>query len=609
MVWLRLQTIAATGIIATVAIVGFPAFAQEVETESESEPMLVESTITPGVDASNATTVEDIQIPVDQLKLLIKPLTVEDLQVEVAAWLLTLRDMSQSISFAEVAIKHEGLAVQAEQRAGSLLISAIRQLQNAEASLAGTSPGSQEYEDASASVEMAEASLLEAEQAVLDAAESADEALVELRSAEKHLLTEESIEKSSSRYRTLSTKVNGLRVRVNRVVETITENIEAEAGSTGSVAAARAEELEKSAQELKLVSQEQAELKNQLVRDVTQLELERLSIIERLNLMLEELETKGGDITSYQAYIDSVGGLELDITDPRGLIVRLIGWLTASNGGIRIGIGILKFGGILITTVVIAPYVGKFVGQLLGRETSISSLFKEFIVVGVKWGTIFVGALLALSSLGISLGPILALTGGASFILAFALQSNLGNFASGVMLLVNKPFDVGDEVKVAGYWAYVDSISLANTKLKDFSGNLITLPNNMVWGGDITNYTHSDIREISIGIKVKFSQDVNQIKNLWLDIAKSHPDVLADPAPDIFPWDSSYDYCIPIGLQAWSNTDVYWTVYVDLLLGLQQQLQEAGIELAAPLQEIKVDPASDKLVVDQLPEALDPVEA
>lgn len=82
------------------------------------------------------------------------------------------------------------------------------------------------------------------------------------------------------------------------------------------------------------------------------------------------------------------------------------------------------------------------------RVDAVSELFRDFTVITIKRGVLVLGALLALASLGVSLGPVLALVGGASFVLAFALQSNLGNFASGLMLLVSKPFDVGDEVRV-----------------------------------------------------------------------------------------------------------------------------------------------------------------
>ncbi|NET53372.1 MAG: mechanosensitive ion channel, partial [Merismopedia sp. SIO2A8] len=239
---------------------------------------------------------------------------------------------------------------------------------------------------------------------------------------------------------------------------------------------------------------------------------------------------------------------------------------------------------------------------LLTRVDSVSSLFRDFTVMIVKRGVLVVGLLLALASIGVSLGPVLALVGGASFVLAFALQSNLGNFASGLLLLIAKPFDVGDEVKVAGYWAYVDSISLANTRLKAFNGSIITLPNNTVWGGDIIIYTHSDTRKVMLSIYVKFDQDMDVIYEMWSELAASHPKVLADPGPGWFPWNSHYEYYISIGLSAWTKTSDFWGAYVDLLKMLQKRLDELGIELAAPVQEIKLNQSGNE-ITDQLPSA------
>ncbi|MEM7066439.1 MAG: mechanosensitive ion channel family protein [Cyanobacteria bacterium P01_B01_bin.77] len=333
---------------------------------------------------------------------------------------------------------------------------------------------------------------------------------------------------------------------------------------------------------------------------VTELKTEQTTLVSRLGTVVDDLEAKGGDPAIYRQYSDAINGIEFNITNTEGLGLRFTTWLQSEEGGIRWGLNLLKFGGILVAASVIAPRAGKITDKALVRVDNISNLFRGFIVMVVKRGVLVVGGLLALASVGVNLGPILAVVGGASFVLAFALQSNLGNFASGLMLLVNKPFDVGDEVKVAGYWAYVDSISLASTKLKDFSGNIVTLPNNTVWGGDIINMTHSDFRKVKMNINAKFSQDVGQVSEIWTDITNAHPKVLKDRGASIFPWSSSYDYKIGIGLNAWTKTEDYWSVYRDLLQALQQALETRNIELAAPIQEIKFEESAAGEVVAQL---------
>ncbi|NER85009.1 MAG: mechanosensitive ion channel, partial [Leptolyngbya sp. SIO1D8] len=140
--------------------------------------------------------------------------------------------------------------------------------------------------------------------------------------------------------------------------------------------------------------------------------------------------------------------------------------------------------------------------------------------------------------------------------------------------------------------------------LKDFGGNIVTLPNNTVWGGDIINYTHSDIRKIGLAIHIKFTQDLDKVHAMWLDIVSSHPQVLENPKPTSFPWNAHYDYYIWINLIAWSSTDDYWYVYVDLLKSLQQRIDELGIELAAPVQEIKFDQVTANTMAAQLPTSM-----
>lgn len=448
-VLIRFQAIAVTGILSVSAILGLPVLAQEAEEEEQPAPIEV---VTPVVEEPSepldAITADNPEIPTNQLEILLKPLTQEQLQAEADAWYELLQGKAQEISDLEYDIN--------------------------------------------------------------------------LRENEK-----------------------------------IGGDVDSQ--------------------------------KEQDVIESTQLQTEQTTLVSRLSTVLDSLEAKGGDPTLYRQYSDTVSGLEFNITDTEGLGLRFTTWLQSEEGGIKWGLNLLKFGGILIATSVIAPRAGKVADKALVRLDNVSTLFRGFIVMMVKRSVLLVGGLLALASIGVNLGPILAVVGGASFVLAFALQSNLGNFASGLMLLISKPFDVGDEVKVSGYWAYVDSISLANTKLKDFGGNIITLPNNTVWGGDIINYTHTDIRKLSLGINIKFRQDVDQIQKIWFDIASSHPNVLKDPGPGIFPWNATYDYHIWVGLTAWAKTDDYWGVYVDALKSLQQQLTAHNIELAAPVQEIKLD--------------------
>ncbi|MEL7036907.1 MAG: mechanosensitive ion channel family protein [Cyanobacteria bacterium J06592_8] len=372
------------------------------------------------------------------------------------------------------------------------------------------------------------------------------------------------------------------------------KNLQAEADAWFALLEAKAQEISEKEAAIKRQGNqgEISEDFDQVIIILTQLKTEQSNLVNRLTTVLDALDAKGGDTETYRQYVGVVSGLELNFANAEGLGLRLTTWLTSPEGGIRLGFDLLKFAGILITATFISPRLAQLTNSALTRITNISNLFRGFMVMIVQRGVLVVGALLALASIGVNLGPILALVGGASFVLAFALQSNLGNFASGLMLLINKPFDVGDEVKIAEYWAYVDSISIASTKLKDFDGNIVTLPNNTVWGSEIINYTHAEMRQIQLSIHVKFTQDINVIEQMWMEITASHPKVLKTPESDLFPWNTNYNYYIWVELNAWTKTEDHWPVYVELLKQIQQRLQELNVELATPVQTIKVDSSS-----------------
>ncbi|MEO1561758.1 MAG: mechanosensitive ion channel domain-containing protein, partial [Cyanobacteria bacterium J06632_19] len=188
---------------------------------------------------------------------------------------------------------------------------------------------------------------------------------------------------------------------------------------------------------------------------------ERTAIVDRFKVVLDELELKGGDAKSYKQYIDAINTVQLDLQDAEGVGVRLISWLQSAEGGLRWAGNLGKFLGIVLASIIVSQALAIFLKHFLVKFDNVSGLMREFTIMLVKRGGVVVGFMLALTALEISLGPIIALLGGASFVLAFALQSNLGNLASGLMMMLYKPFDVGDEVKINGIWGNVDSITLA----------------------------------------------------------------------------------------------------------------------------------------------------
>ena len=355
----------------------------------------------------------------------------------------------------------------------------------------------------------------------------------------------------------------------------------------------KGQQLAKTSDKLQQNAKEEGSLKNQLVVNATNLQSARTAIIDRFNVILEELDRKGGDSKSSRKYIEAITKAEIDVKDSEGLGVRLLSWFKSEQGGLRWASNIGKFIGIVLASAIVSQILGFMISKLL-KLSNTSKLMRQFMVVVINRGGILVGILLALTALEVSLAPVFAVLGGASFVLAFALQSNLGNFASGLMLMVYKPFDVGDEVKIGSLWGFVDSINLASTKIKGFGGQMFSVPNNAVWSGTVENLTASETRKVKVGLRINFDQDLTEIEQVLLDIFKSHPQILKNPAPSTMVGNIEDYYYISLGAAGWTKNDDFWKVSSDIIRTIQTRFEQEGIKLGTPAQDIRLISESDE---------------
>ena len=175
--------------------------------------------------------------------------------------------------------------------------------------------------------------------------------------------------------------------------------------------------------------------------------------------------------------------------------------------------------------------VGKAAGKALDISPSNSIILNDFIISSSRRLTFFIGLLVGLSALEVNVGPVIAIIGAASFVVAFALQGTLSNFASGLMIMFYRPFDVGDMIDVSGEYGVVKSMNLVSTSVMTFDNKLMVVPNNAIWGNTITNATKSNERRIDMVFGIGYSDDIEQAKQVLDKILADHPKVMSDPAP------------------------------------------------------------------------------
>ena len=541
-----------------------------------------------------AVTIADTSIPVPELELTVKPLTQDELEIEASAWLDLLKVQVKEVSDAEIAVnrKNEELEQATEaitdlEKAGEALTEVEETTQENSTSSTTEETQKELEQDLDKAQEKLEAAQGSIEKAIEEESKTQEnEELTEALTEATEDATEEKA-KSESTDTTIQSEQEILAENIAENTDEITTLETPKIDDTQEIDRAQ-QKIEQTTENLEEALEDKAEIKTQLLLNLTEARDEQTAVGDRFEVIINELEKKGGEIESYRQYLTAVGLIEVDVTDHQAFWITILGWLKSETGGIRWAINISKFVGIAVFSVITSFIAANVTRKSLQIIPNMSELLRGFLVGIVRQGTLVIGVLFALTALGISLGPLLAVFGGVSFVLAFALQNNLGNLASGLMIMFYKPFDEGDEIKVDDLWGYVDSITIATTKIKGWSGEIINVPNDSIWNSNIINLTHSESRGFTGTIVVDIAQNLTQAKQVVLEAIKSHPAVLEEPAPRTLIWELDGD-SISIMFFGHTKTQEYWKVYEEVIELIQKGINTAEIAIDIPEQRIQIE--------------------
>jgi small conductance mechanosensitive channel len=314
----------------------------------------------------------------------------------------------------------------------------------------------------------------------------------------------------------------------------------------------------------------------------------RRDIYELYSVVLDAWDLKGGDpaaIEDFRTYRLAIRADQLKSADPQTFLAVITEWLMSPDGGV----GVLKDLAIIAASfyalLLVARIAKRFTSTRIHRVAHISKLLQSFLVTLVYWVVLSAGLLIVLSFLGVNITPLLALVGGASFIIGFAFQETLGNFASGLTIMINRPFDEGDFVDLSGVRGTIKSVNIVATTIVTIDNEVIVVPNRQVWNNVITNVTASDTRRVDLTFGIGYGDDIPKAISVLKAAVKEHPLVLETPEPLIVVkelGDSSVNFlCAP-----WTKTEDYWTVYWDLMADVKQRFDAAGISIPFPQRDV-----------------------
>lgn len=233
---------------------------------------------------------------------------------------------------------------------------------------------------------------------------------------------------------------------------------------------------------------------------------------------------------------------------------------------------------------IIGRWIIKFINRLVRKffqnrdyDETLESFLQSFISISLK----VVLAVLVVTQLGVKTSSLVAMIGAAGLAIGLALQGSLANFAGGVLILLFKPFKVGDWISAQGVDGSVKEISIFNTKLNTFGNQVAVIPNGQLANGNIINYNAEPIRRENYVVGIGYNSNIKIAKDILLDICAQDERILKEPAPEVYV-DSLGDSSVNLTLRFWANNEVFWPARFDLIEQSKLRFDKAGIEIPFP---------------------------
>ncbi len=326
--------------------------------------------------------------------------------------------------------------------------------------------------------------------------------------------------------------------------------------------------------------------KSRLEERIDALRAERDALAEKAGVIVQAAKAQGIEGAEEQEAFLSGLSTHLDLKDPNALLTFALNWLKSPQGGIKWGLNILAFFAIIIGFKILSRIAGSVVAKTMkASRMQVSDLLRDFFINTVRKTVYFIGIMMALGQIGIDIGPLLAGIGVMGFVVGFALQGTLSNFASGIMILLYRPYDIGDVVSAAGATGKVTAMSLVSTTLTTPDNQIVVIPNSSIWGGVITNITGNDTRRVDLVFGIGYDDDIGLALRVLEDIVTGHPKVLKEPAP-VVQLHELADSSVNFVVRPWTKTSDYWAVYWDITKAVKERFDKEGLSIPYPQQDI-----------------------
>jgi len=260
--------------------------------------------------------------------------------------------------------------------------------------------------------------------------------------------------------------------------------------------------------------------------------------------------------------------------------------------GINIGLALAIF----VVGRWLAGVLTRFAGRLLDKAGT-DAMLVGFISSILRAVLLLFVVIAALDQLGVNTTSFIALIGAAGLAVGLALQGSLQNFASGVLLIIFRPFKVGDFIEAAGTSGVVEQIGIFSTTLKTGDNREIIVPNGSIYGGTITNNSARDTRRIDMVFGISYDDDIRKAKEILQTILANDERILEEPAPVVVVAELA-DSSVNFNVRPWVNSGDYWAVRCDVTEKIKLAFDDAGISIPFPQMHLHISNEEKPGVID-----------
>ncbi|MDH3586931.1 MAG: mechanosensitive ion channel [Gammaproteobacteria bacterium] len=261
-------------------------------------------------------------------------------------------------------------------------------------------------------------------------------------------------------------------------------------------------------------------------------------------------------------------------------------WTMIQTTGVDFGIN-------LITAIVIF-FVGKWVVNLVVKgllkamqKSEVDTTLRRFVANLARMLLMLFVIIAAIGALGVKTASLVALIGAAGLAVGLALQGSLSNFAAGVLIVLFRPYKVGDWIEGGGVSGSVEEVQILTTVLKTGDNKRVIIPNSQIMGTTITNYSANETRRVDLVVGVSYSDDLDKVRKELEGLVAADDRILDEPAVTIAVSELA-DSSVNFVLRPWVNTSDYWGVYFGLTEAIKKRFDEVGISIPFPQQDVYI---------------------